>query len=306
MVRPTYITGDFRRSKFFKDESRLVLGIYRSNLTEKYSEENRLADLITLALENGIRAFDFDHELASSFKIAFRNIVEKPSFLSTEIEIDEYILTKHSSFFKDHLSNLLESLGLEQLDLVFLNYGNYNDLLTQDNIRREILKLQEEGLVKMIGITNSKRAISKSEVDNKGFTAFKGSGKLNACNLDAMNYDVPIVKSAGMAYYNTSILHNDLLGTMLEQYSRERPDTELISNRDVNIAVMATRIASRYGIDLASLATRYSLSINEADRVVIDLRNTKQLENVAESIFNGVLSEEIFNEVTENIYAGNK
>jgi len=161
-------------------------------------------------------------------------------------------------------------------------------------------------LVKSIGITGNQRIISKSDVQNKGFSAIKGSGKLNACNLDALMNDIPVARSAGMAYYNASVLHNDLLGHMLEQYSREMPDTELISNRDVSIAVRATRLASKNELSMSSLAVRYSWSINEADRIVIETENSEQLGSLIKDMKNGCLSEELFNAVTDNIIAGYK
>lgn len=306
MKRPTYIEGDFRKSKFFNNESRLVLGTYKSHLSDNYSGKEDLTNLIMLALEQGIMAFDFEPELASSYKIALKGWGGTMPFLSTTITIDELILSRDSGYINNYLLYLLESLGLEQLDLLFVDYGNHYESLKQNRIQDRLLKLREDGLIKRIGITGNQRIISKSEVQSKDFSVFKGSNRLNACNLDALIYDIPVARKEGMAYYNTSVLHNDLLGRMLEQYSREMPGTELISNRDVNIAVRATRLASKHGLSMSSLAVRYSWSINEADRIVIETENSEQLESLVSNIHKGCLSEELFNEITDNIIAGYK
>lgn len=306
MDRPTYIAGDFRKSKFFNNESRIVLGTYKSNISGNYSGKDNLTNLIRVALEQKIKAFDFDPELASSYKMALKSRDGNMPFLSSVININEYSRIRNQSFCDDYMLYLLESLDIGRLDLLFIDFGNLNESAVQSNILDRFLKMKEDGLVKMIGITGNQKFISKSIVQNKNFNVFKGSNRLNACNLDALLYDIPFVRNKNIAYYNTSVLHNDLLGNLLEQYSREKPDTELISDRDVNIAVRATRLASQYGLSLSSLATRYSWSINEADRIVIELKNPEQMESLVMNIKGGSLSEELFNKITDNIIGGYK
>ena len=57
-TKPTYIKGDYRKSKFFNNESRLVLGCSGLGGVWRPIEEKDAVETMMFALEKGVRVFD--------------------------------------------------------------------------------------------------------------------------------------------------------------------------------------------------------------------------------------------------------
>jgi len=122
---------------------------------------------------------------------------------------------------------------------------------------------------------------------------------LDACNLTAFEKDIPFCKSSGIAYYAASSLHFALLGSRFNNYCKEAPGGDYISVMDIFMAIKIKAIADKYGLNLASMSQRYLFSIQEASRITMGARNTSQIQSTIRDWKEGVLPEEIFNEITE-------
>jgi aryl-alcohol dehydrogenase-like predicted oxidoreductase len=312
-VRPTYIKGDYTRSRYFKNGSRLVCGTYGLGGSGGEVDEGESTDIILYALDRGVRVFDTAPSFGNAQHYLGRALDRwsgpKP-FISTRVgrlkadEMDKEIFEYSPATMRQSLEESLELIGLEKADLLFLDRPDRIPLDRIDEIIDTLKGFKKEGLVDMLGISGDPEGGVYKYIKKENFEVMSGLHQLNACNLDAMLYNIPLLKTEGIAYYNSSVLHMALLGSKLEQYSRERPDTKWIRNRDVDIAVMSTRIASKNNLSISSMALRYAFSILEADRVVLGARKMHQMEEALDCWEDGLLTEDVFNDVTDNIIAG--
>ena len=87
----------------------------------------------------------------------------------------------------------------------------------------------------------------------------------------------------------------------LEQYSKERPNNEWITNFDVDTALKVNKIAQKYNIPLSRLALRYLFSMEEIDRVVVGPSKKEQIIDLINAWEEGVLPKEIFEEITDTV-----
>ena len=57
-IKPTYIKGDYKKSRFFDNKSRLVLGCSGLGGVWRPIEEKNAVGTLMYALESGVRVFD--------------------------------------------------------------------------------------------------------------------------------------------------------------------------------------------------------------------------------------------------------
>ena len=309
-IKPTYITGDYKKSRFFDNKSRLVLGCSGLGGVWRPIEEKNAVGTLMYALENGVRVFDTAPSYNKSQIFLGKALKqwqgEKP-FISTKVgrlraeTAEDTIVDYSTKSMKASLYESLEVLGLDTIDLLFLHEPHLVPLDKMDEIMECLQSFKKEGLVKRLGIGGNPTKPFYPHMVKQNFDVLSGFLKLDACNITAFDDVMPILQKENIAYYAASALHMGLLGRRLEMYAKEMPNNEWISNSDVHNALKVNNIAKKYDIPLSRLALRYVFSIEEADRVVVGPSKQEQMEDLIEAWDEGKLPEEVFNEITTTI-----
>ncbi|HUS87059.1 MAG TPA: aldo/keto reductase [Bacteroidales bacterium] len=310
MQRPTYITGDHSISKYFNNGPRLVCGTSGLGGVCGKTDEAESIDIMLYALERDVRAFDTAPSYNNAQEYLGKTLKRWNGplpFISTRVgrlkaeKAEDEILDYRPEIMRKSLLESLDLMGIGKIDLLFLHEPYRVPPDKMDEILDTLKGFKEEGLTDFVGLGGNPPIEFHRYVRKENFDVLSGWLKLNACNLDALKIDIPLIKREGIGYYNASVLHAALLGTRLEQYSRERPNSASITNKDVDTAVMASRIAARNRLTLPGMAFRFALSMEESDRVVIGTRKMYQMKEAIDSWNAGPLPEKIFNEIIDNI-----
>ena len=309
-TKPTYIKKDYKKSTFFNNQSRLVLGCSGLGGVWRPIKEKDATDIVLHALENNVRVFDTSPSYNKSEEFLGKALKlwsgEKP-FISTKVgrlkadRAEDTIVDYSTETMRKSVYESLETLGLDQIDVLFLHEPHLVPVERMDEIMDCLNSFKKEGIVKSLGVGGNPTTPFYPHMIKENFDVVSGFLKLDACNLTGFQIDLPQIEKEKMAYYAASALHMGLLGSRLEKYNNERPNNEWISNADVDVALEIEKIAQENKIPLSRLALRYVFSILEADRVVVGPTKMEQLEDVLEAWEEGKLPENIFNKITNTI-----
>ncbi len=309
ITKPTFIE-DYSKSLVFNNQSRLVYGTSALGGVWGSVDEGESIDALLYAFENGISVLDTAPSYANSELYvgkALRQWKGERPFVSTKIgrlrgyDAFDVKLDYSPEAMSRSLSNSLETLGLEYIDLLFLHEPQLVPLEKIDEILDTLKSFKSEGLVRKLGVGGNPSDEFKPFITKENFDVVSGFLRMDACNLSAYNGEIQQYKKEDIAYYAASALHFSLLGNRFQQYKKEGIDGEWITQIDLDNAIKVKTIADRINIPLATLAQRYLFSINEADRVVMGARNLEQIQSTIKDWKLGKLPEDIFNEITEII-----
>lgn len=308
--RPTFIKDDHTKSSFFNQQSRLVCGCSGLGGVWRPIEEKDALDIILFALENGVSVFDTAPSYNKSQEFLGKALKlwsgEKP-IISTKVgrlqseKADDCVVDYSAETMKKSIYESLEVIGVDHIDILFLHEPHLVPVHKMDEIMDCLNGFKKEGIVKILGIGGNPTAAFYPHMIKKNFDVLSGFLKMDACNLSGFESDIPHIQREKIAYYAASGLHMGLLGRRLEQYAKERPNNEWITNKDVDIALQINKIAQKYDIPLSRLALRYLFSIKEADRIVVGPSKKEQIVDVLAAWSEGKLAESIFDEITETI-----
>lgn len=309
-TKPTYIKDDYKKSKFFNNQSRLVCGCSGLGGVWRPIEEKDAVETLMYALENGVRVFDTAPSYNKSQSYLGKTLKlwsgEKP-FISTKVgrlradKADDCIVDYSTETMRKSVYESLDVLGIDKIDLLFLHEPHLVPVEKMNEIMECLNSFKKEGIVDMLGIGGNPTENFYPHMIKENFDVISGFLKLDACNLRAFEKDIPQIQKENMAYYAASALHMGLLGRRLEEYSEERPNNEWITNLDVDIALKANKIAEKHNIPLSRLALRYVFSTIEADRVVVGPTTKQQMADLLDAWNEGKLPKSIFDEITDNI-----
>lgn len=309
-TKPTYISGNYKKSTFFNNDSRLVLGCSGLGGVWRPIEEKTAIGILMHALENGVSVLDTAPSYNKSQEFvgkALKLWTGKKPFISTKVgrlkadKAEDTIVDYSPETMRKSVYESLEVIGVDSIDLLFLHEPHLVPVEKMDEIMDCLQSFKKEGIVKALGVGGNPIDRFYPHMIKENFDVVSGFLKLDACNLTGFNKDLPQIEKENMAYYAASALHMGLLGSRLEQYNAERPNNEWISNADVDVALEVNKIAQKHNIPLSRLALRYVFSILEADRVVVGPTKMEQLKDVLNAWEEGKLSEDIFNEITKTI-----
>jgi len=311
-IKPTYLQGDYKKSKFFNNESRLVLGCSGLGGVWRPVTEKDAVETMMYALEKGIRVFDTAPSYNQSQYFLGKALKqwtgEKP-FISTKVgrlkadKAEDCIVDYTPETMRKSVYESLDVLGIDSIDLLFLHEPHLVPVERMDEIMDCLNAFKKEGLVKQLGIGGNPTDPFYPHMIKDNFDVLSGFLKLDACNLSGFEKDLPQIKKENIGYYAASALHMGLLGRRLEEYSLDPPNNEWITNLDVYRALKTKEVAEKYDIPVSRLAMRYVFSILEADRIVVGPTGKAQLIDLLNAWNEGKLPKNIFNEITNNILA---
>ncbi len=312
MRNPSKIEHDLSPEGSYRDNNnRLVCSIPGRMSHGRNISPGEMSDAVRFVLESGVRSIDIsctDEVILKSTGNILRELTGEKIFLSigaAGIDNSGYAPPGKADMTDAGpgiLHSVIKTMGIGEVDICFINQlpgyheGHHDELI------HAVEKGIGPGIIRSYGIGGDRPELIISLSDSCNITAVTVSGKLNACNLDAMENIIPACKTGRLTCYNNSVSHYSLLGNKLGQFSRKIPDNEPISARDVEIAVMTSRIASRNGMALEEMAYRYAFSIAEAGRIVVGLRDTESMEEILKWWNKGPLDNDLFETITGNIY----
>ncbi|NJB83480.1 aldo/keto reductase [Wenyingzhuangia aestuarii] len=312
-TNPTYIKGDYTKSEFFNNQSRLVCGCSGLGGVWRPIEEKDAVETLTYALENGVRVFDTAPSYNRSQEFLGKTLKawtgEKP-FISTKVgrlqadRADDCIVDYSTETMRKSVYQSLEVIGIDKIDLLFLHEPHLVPVERMDEIMDCLNNLKKEGVVGRLGIGGNPTEPFYPHMIKENFDVLSGFLKMDACNLSGFERDIPQIQKENIAYYAASALHMGLLGRRLDQYNEERPNNEWVTNLDVDTALEINKIAIKHNIPLSRLALRYVFSIKEADRVVVGPSKKEQMVDLLNAWNEGKLEESIFDEITAVIKNG--
>lgn len=308
MIKPTYI-DNFQVSTAFDGASRLVLGTAAIGGVWGEVEEAESIDTLLYAWEKGIEAIDTAASYANAQRYIGKALQQwngKLPYISTKIgrleAHDPH--TTFTDYTPEGLRRLFESnlatLGVDKVDLLFLHEPQLVPIEEMASILEVLHQFKAEGLTAKIGVGGNPTPAFLPFVTRENFDVVSGFLHLDACNLSALDEQIPQFRRENIAYYAASPLHFGLLGPHSAQHLSQEPN-EWISQADQEATKAIRQIADNQGLSLISLAHRYLFSIAEADRVVVGAENRSQLQSTLADWEKGKLSREVFEEITELI-----
>lgn len=307
---PTYQSDIHRNAPVFAKGGRLVYGTSGLGGVWGKVDEAESIDCLLYAFENGLSTLDTSpsyHRSEEFVGKALRNWKGERPFISTKVgrlpaeKADECYVDYSPESMHKSLMRSLDRLGIEQLDLLFLHEPHLVPLDKIDEILDTLQSFKAEGYTRLLGVGGNPTDDFRPLISKDHFQVVSGFLRLDACNLSALEKDIPHFQENEIAYYAASALHMALLGDRFETYAENRPDAEWISKEDVAVAKKINILAREYGMPLASLAQRYLFSMQQADRVVIGAGKLAQIQATLHDWQQGALSKDLFDQVTHTI-----
>lgn len=310
MGKPTYIE-QYKYSAAFNGASRLVYGT--SGLGGVWGEvvKQESIDALLYALENGISVLDTAPSYANAqtyIGLALKQWDGPLPFISTKVgrlraeDAHSFKLDYSKEGMQRSMEESLQLMGLDKVNLLFLHEPQLVPLDEMDRILETLQSFKEQGLTDLVGVGGNPTSEFMPYVTKENFDVVSGFLHLDACNLTALDDQIPQFQQEGIAYYAASALHFSLLGNRFERYSTQAPD-EWISAADQAAAKAVHALAKKYDMPLPTMAQRYLFSVAEADRVVVGARTPQQIQSTLSDWNTGKLPEDLFDEISDVILA---
>ena len=309
MHQPTYQKNHLATDAFSYG-GRIVCGT--SGLGGVWGEINpdESVAAILYALTHGVRAFDTAPSYANAERYLGMALAEwhgeKP-FISTKVgrqrgeDAFDFKLDYTNAALEKSLHQSLKTLGVEMIDLLFLHEPQLAPVEEMDRIITCLHRFKEQGLIRYVGVGGNPNATFYPFIKKKNFDVVSGFLKLDACNLSALEKDIPLFQSEHIAYYAASPLHFALLGERLEAYKKSGADDTWITKKDITNALEVEKLAASVGMPISTVAQRYLFAITEADRIVVGPKNLEQMKATLDDWEAGALPVSLFNAVTHII-----
>ena len=158
-TKPTYIKKDYKKSTFFNNQSRLVLGCSGLGGVWRPIKEKDATDIVLHALENNVRVFDTSPSYNKSEEFLGKALKlwsgEKP-FISTKVgrlkadRAEDTIVDYSTETMRKSVYESLETLGIDQIDLLFLHEPHLVPVERMDEIMDCLNAFKKEGIVKSL------------------------------------------------------------------------------------------------------------------------------------------------------------
>ncbi len=309
MTRPTYI-DEYSISQAFNGQSRLVYGTSGLGGVWGAVQEEESIQAILYALEKGVSVFDTAPSYANAelyLGKALRQWQGPKPFISTKVgrlrseDAYEIRLDYSHEGMTQSIENSLETLGLDQVDLLFLHEPHLVPIQEIETILDILKGFKKAGYTKRLGVGGNPNGDFLPYITKENFDVVSGFLRMDACNLSVFRGEIQQYEAKGIAYYAASALHFALLGNRYDSYQTNGPDGKWITQSDLDNAKKVKDLAEELEMPLPTLAQRYLFSIAEADRVVMGARNLKQIQSTLEDWKLGKLPESIFDQITEII-----
>lgn len=302
MNPPTYIDKFSNRHRWYNNCPRIIFDIGSISGSKELSE-----DTLKIFMQRGITALYTDSGNIEALQVigsALKECSGEKPFVAVSISPGEGMdITRSQASEENAVTAMVKSageMGISRIDLLIVSHPPllYSEIRSVYN---SLVQLKNEGVVGMVGLAGFKASDYQDIFQKAHIDLFVGYNRLDGCNLDALEEDIPVLEGYGIGYISSSPLHSQLLGSRLGQYSREQPSWKGLSARDITVAVMASRIAAKNNITIEEMGYRYLLGIGESTMVIADPASLKELDKILGWCESGPIDNELFNEITDNI-----
>lgn len=267
--------------------SRIIQGLMRST---SISDE-ALYDLILFDLENGIHFFDLadiygngEAEAKLGRILKLHPELRKSMFIQTKCSIVKADNTYYDLSYQHIMESVyqsLERLNIKYLDSLLLHRPDI--LMDAKEIKKAFIELKEKGLVKHFGVSNfSKEAIEYLNTEVEGLIEIDqiqlGLGQMRILEEELnfnMDNDEAISHTGGTFFYlkRKGIQIQAWSPFLVGFFNGSLFDRE----RFPNINYKLEELAYKYGVDKATIATKFLLMLDEKLCVVTGSMNKEHV-----------------------------
>jgi len=257
-------------------KERLVLGTAGLGGVWGAVDEQESVNTILYALEKGITHIDTAASYGEAERLmgmALRQWKGKKPVISTKASR----LKSDSAFdFKldfspvglvRTVSNSLTLLGLDHIDLLLLHEPQLIPAADIQPAVDTLIQLQEEGVVKNIGLGGNLTDAFKPYIQQSIFKTCIGFNRYDACCIEGLEDEIPFLLREGVDYYAASPLHMGLLGKKLEQFKTSKP--EWLNAEALQVATLLEELAQKENKSLVELALAFLKASRIASKVII-------------------------------------
>lgn len=274
----------------------------------KISEEQSV-NTILAALEAGISAIDTAPAYGDAESFvgkALRQWKGAAPAVSTKVgrlrgfspDVGRYDYSREGMFRS--VENSLNTLGIDQLDVVFLHDPEQIKESEADDILHTLVLLKEKGYTKKTGLGGNALPWFERYLQPQVFDVLMEFNRLNACTTTALNNHLPFCFHHQMQYYAASPLNMGLLGAKFTEFTANPPSW--MDMNFVKAAIKIKALADQYNLQLPSLAHRFLLSLPYPFRIVIGAVSMEQLKETLADIKSGSLPVSLTNDIIKNSY----
>lgn len=191
----------------------------------------------------------------------------------------------------------LKTLGVSSLDILFLHDSSQIEVGSAETVIETLVAFKEKGYAKKIGIGGNPPSWMARYLKPEIFDVVMEYNKLNACNLIALDENLPYCLANNIQYYAASPLNMGLLGSSYNSFIGSPP--AWLDKGFIDAAIRVKALADAHNIALPALAHRFLLSLPYTFQIVIGASNSAQLSATIDDFKSGPLPEFLMNEVIQ-------
>ncbi|HEY9257256.1 aldo/keto reductase [Chitinophaga sp.] len=283
---------------------RLVLGT--AGLGGVWGKVDPDQSILTIlsALEEGVTAIDtapaygdaeyYVGKALQQWKGKFPVISSKVGRLKS-YAADQGIYDYTAEGMKKSVDDSLATLGIDQLDILFLHDPGAVQEEDAERIVTTLIKMREQGVAKRLGVGGNWPAWFKRYLDAGMFDVVMEFNRLNASEVAALHDSLPFCIANHIPYYAASPLNMGLLGKCIGSFKQMRP--QWLSAEALQMALQLEQVAEKYQMSLPTLAHRFLLSLPYTFNIVLGPSNKIELDASISDFSQGPLPEEILHEI---------
>lgn len=261
-------------------------------------------DAIIYALGKGITHIDMAPAYMDA-EIVVGQVLKKWKghnlFLSTKVgkrrgrASQEGLIDYDVSSLKTSFKRSLERLNRDYVDLLFIHEPDQIPIASIPAVIDVVLSFKDQGLTKKLGLGGKPTQLFTPYIQKGYFDVVMDFNGYNLVERHAGIADFPFYRRHNLEIYEGSPLMMGLLGNRLEAYTAKKPDW--MSRKSIQLANDMQSLATKWNMDLSTMAHRFLLSNSDLDRIVIGPANFSQLRATLMDLELGKLDIELLKEI---------
>lgn len=261
-------------------------------------------DAIIYALEKGITHIDMAPAYMDA-EIVVGQVLKKWKghnlFLSTKVgkrrgrANEEGLIDYDVSSLKTSFIRSLERLNRDYVDLLFMHEPDQIPETSIPTVIDVLLSFKDQGLAKKLGLGGKPPKLLAPYIEKGYFDVVMDFNGYNLVDRNAGIVDFPFYRKHNLEIYEGSPLMMGLLGSRLDVYTAKRP--VWIPKKKIQLANEMQSLATKWDMDLSTMAHRFLLSNTDIDRIVIGPANFSQLRATLSDLELGGLENDLIKEI---------
>ena len=261
-------------------------------------------DAIVYALEKGITHIDMAPAYMDA-EIVVGQVLKKwkgkDLFLSTKVgkrrgtATQEGLIDYREISLKASLQRSLKRLNRDYVDLLFMHEPDQIPIASIPAVIDVFLSFKDQGLVKKLGMGGKPPKPFVPYIEKGYFDVVMDFNGYNLVERQASIVDFPFYRKHNLEIYEGSPLMMGLLGSRLDTYTTKRP--AWIPKKKIQLANEMQSLATKWNMELSTMAHRFLLGSTDIDRIVIGPANISQLRATMSDLELGSLENDLLKEI---------